>query len=251
MTYSLDKLGFSNLDVPGHRVVTVEVVQQGGAGWQRDTDRATCQCGFTVDYWETKAGRCSGYGLSAWRNHVADATAPDEIYFVGTIQKKRVLWELYVMPRHYSGTGAFKDIRYGWLSSGNSWGLGVRKSNGTANIVHVARTKAQALDQAERMLGTGERDGHVVTRGSACQVDAPAVPPQFTLTEFVGRVDAALASPKLAEVQEVSEALEAFMVSMPILESKRAQLQKHLRDVMTLGFDLSGKHELEVDSKEA
>lgn len=243
MTPQFAKLGFTRT-TPGHKIVKIEGDASRNYGG-RQYFEAFCKCGFTSTGYVTKAGRASGWSTRYWNEHVDGMASPDEIYSVGVITKQRVRWDVFVISRNYSGRDDYSAG--GWYGAHSEhdwykfshWACVIHKSpSGERVISRVARTKDQAVDQGRKLLQQAEREGHTVEWGSDAEPDAPAISPKASLVAFVERVDDAMTA-KLGEAKETLDLLDEFMVSVPILQSKREALADHVLDLMSLGMDLS------------
>jgi len=191
----------------------------------------------------TKAGKARGWTIRYWNEHVEGMSSPDAIFSMGTIHKTRVSWNVYVISRNYSGADDYElRRRYGahgedkWYTYSH-WACVVHKSTGERVVDQTAHTKEQAFGQARNLLGTAERRGSTVEWGEDAALEAPELAPKSSLTAFVQQVDDAIAGNKLADVLITLETLDEFLSLVPILQAKRAALQEHGMELMTLdGF---------------
>lgn len=256
MSLSIEKLGFSR-STAGHKIVSVTADPNRNYGG-RQYFEAVCSCGFIATGYVTKAGHASGWSTRYWNEHVEGMASPDEIYTIGVIHKKRTRWDVFVISRNYSGADDY-EYRWGGVRGPHSetawyefshWACVIHKSpSGERVLSRTARTKDQAVIAGRKLLTAGEHGGHKVEWGVAAEPDAPTISPKASLVAFVERVDEALTSRKLGEAKGALDLLDEYLVSVPILQSKRAALADHVMELMTLGMDLNDEQTEENETE--
>lgn len=198
----------------------------------------SCTCGgFRYTARLKKDDHVDGYGMRAWRQHVENAQAPDEIIPIGKVTKTRTEWDVFVFPRTYAGAADWNAGQYrGWHASEGygsaGWAVGVKKPSGQ-RLAAITNTKVDAIKKAHDLLETEENRGFRVDRA----VDDPRVmsaaplSPQSSIVHILTKVDDVLDTGKLAAVEavlgEVNELLSVTDIlrdRQKVLTEKREQL---------------------------
>lgn len=240
---------------PGITGHTLTHQGQGGSSYYL-YEQLECSCGFKFNGKLTQKNKMDANGQRVWRQHLAAMNIPEEIAGMGSIQKARVRWDVYIFPRSYTGAADFAEkggrsewYRNYWINAQKAdynynyaWAVGISKFSGAkqgAKLIHgIYTSRSAAVDAANKMLRMAEERGDEVTWGKDAKLEAPSITPRLSLVEFVILVDEALESKKLGDVQDTLVKLEEFLNAVPVLQAKRQQLADHHNDLLTMGLSV-------------
>jgi hypothetical protein len=159
-------------EAPGHKLM----YKSDSPGHWGHTVYFKCTCGQEVGLGTTLRKQDGKVGTAirrAWRQHLEAAeAATDDAVHVGTVQKKRVKWEVYVISRSHADAQLYARGRYAsWMNNNNQanwWGLYnwavVLDKGGTNKVTaNICRSRDEGVEKARRLMRLEAEKGATVT----------------------------------------------------------------------------------------
>lgn len=225
-------LGFE-IPVPGHHL---SVYNQ--TSW---STTLACQCG-NLQIWsrQLENGKVSGHYTKDYKTHLLNLSIPsDSMTRVGSIIKKRVIWDLNVFTVHHPETIMYAQNKHwkDWVLNGPLnvyiWILGAEKRNPNPSgkqpqnsILGLYRSRHDAVVQAFKKIDTAEQAGVDVARfiDLEASIEANTTSISDIITDLVARADMANTGSQIGMLRQMEELLSL----VPIIQSKADTLKSKL-----------------------
>lgn len=204
-----------------------------------------CECGHVIPTTRIKAdGKIGAHGLRQWRWHMdqVDTPHPDEYIPMGVIEQARTLIEVFVIGREHPDLWSWQDnpAYNGFVHRTVQWhdqygyAIAIKKAPTSKRsrrperkeIVGIARTKVDAVAQADNYLTRHQDRGYLVKRGDDVDLTPPPMHPESSFVDLLNRVDKIIAEGNLLEIQQITEEVNQVLGMVPVLRDKKQKLEE-------------------------